>query len=84
MAEPWYLAEAMAMGLSSDSLWRHYKGNVYKVVGCCLREADGVPHVVYLCDGMAWCRPLREWREEVDDGKGGRVERFTRISCSGE
>jgi hypothetical protein len=66
--------------MTIGSQWRHHEGGVYALVACCRLEATGEPHVIYVLastypDGEFWCRPLREWSEEVAPG----VKRFTRL-----
>ncbi|OAI49377.1 hypothetical protein AYO44_06455 [Planctomycetaceae bacterium SCGC AG-212-F19] len=64
----------------TGSRFRHYKGAVYEVVGCCLLEATRAPCVLYRPAGsdLTWCRPLADWQQEVEVG-GDRVPRFQRI-----
>ena len=54
----------------AGSSWKHAKsGNVYVVVCVALVEADHGRHepvVVYERDGMAWTRPVREFRERFE------------------
>ncbi len=75
--------------MTPGSKWRHYKGGIYKLLGCCRLEATLVPHVVYKLwedgddHGVWWSRPLSEWDEEVETmpSKDGinRVRRFTEV-----
>ncbi len=50
-------------------VYRHYKGDLYVVLGRCLKENDLVDMVVYqnLSSGYVWCRPVTEWSEKVQD-----------------
>lgn len=61
------------------SLWRHYKGAVYRVLGLCRIEAGNVPAVRYTANTTAspveWVRPASEWLEPVD----GHGPRFMQI-----
>lgn len=54
------------------SRWRHYKGDIYETIGCCIREEDGAPMVLYgpadndeRANPIAFCRPLSEWVGKV-------------------
>jgi len=57
-------ADAFA-GLTCPAEYRHLKsGDVFEVVGCCLREADLEPCVVYRDrHGVSWVRPLSEFQQ---------------------
>lgn len=60
------------------TLWRHYKGNLYVVLGFAILESTLEPAVLYheRGGGIPFCRPLSEWRQTVNvDGKD--VQRFT-------
>ena len=66
--------------MEPGSLWRHYKGGLYRLVVCGRLEATKEPHVVYVSAetfpyGEHWIRPLTEWGQEVAPG----VRRFTQI-----
>lgn len=58
--------------------YRHYKGNVYEVIGIAKHSETIEDMVVYLAlygDGQMWVRPLNNFAEEVEiDGK--KVLRF--------
>jgi len=68
-------------GPRPGSLWRHYAGGVYEVMGACLRESDVAPCVLYHRSdrpGPTWCRPLSEWQAMVEvDGRS--VPRFVEV-----
>ena len=61
--------------------YRHYKGNIYEVVGFATHSETLENMVIYkpLCgEGRTWVRPLGMWEELVDaDGKS--VRRFERM-----
>lgn len=61
------LATIAAIGPVEGSRWHHLKsGGSYAVIGCCVREIDLVPLVVYRAeygDRLTWARPLNEFRE---------------------
>lgn len=60
------------------SLWQHYKGARYMIVGLGTYESTMEPVVIYrsLDTAKVWVRPLKEWEEEVYNAKGQRVPRF--------
>ena len=62
------------------SIWRHYKGGLYVLLGRTL----GRPHtadVVYASvrTGEVWVRNQAEWKQEVDVG-GMKIQRFQHFS----
>lgn len=62
-------------------LYRHYKGNEYRVVGLARHSETLEPVVIYQAlygERGTWVRPARMWSEMVEVG-GRRVERFTRV-----
>lgn len=62
-------------------LYRHYKGNEYRVTGLARHSETLEPLVIYQAlygERGWWVRPARMWSEEVETG-GGRVVRFKRI-----
>ena len=50
-------------------IYRHFKGNLYKVIGFAKHSEILEDMVVYqpLKTGDIWVRPLRMWNEVVDD-----------------
>ena len=64
--------------------YRHYKGNLYEVIGLATHSETLEPMVVYRAlygDFSIWVRPACMWNENVQvDGK--RVFRFTYIEES--
>ena len=65
-------------------IYRHYKGDSYKVHELALHSNDEEWMVIYEPlyenpDAPFFTRPLREWRQEVE-WKGKRVERFEKVS----
>ncbi len=59
------------------SVWKHYRGGVYEVVGRAIREADMSPGVLHISANgamVAFFRPWAEWEDDVGGGK----KRFTR------
>ena len=62
-------------------LYRHYKGNRYRVEGLCLHSETMEPMVIYQAlygTKEMWVRPAAMWNEEVMIG-GQPVRRFQRI-----
>jgi hypothetical protein len=66
--------------------YRHYKGNLYEVLGLVHHSEDQSVLVLYRSldvagrprDGVQWVRPHRMWSELVEvDGR--QVERFARV-----
>ena len=62
-------------------VWRHFKGNEYRVLTVARHSETLDPMVVYQAlygDGGVWVRPAAMWNETVErDGR--RVPRFTFI-----
>ena len=61
-------------------VFRHYKGDYYKVFGYALHSNDGEWMIVYEPqyenpDAPFFTRPLREW-DEVVEWNGEKIERF--------
>lgn len=66
----------------AEEVYKHYKGDNYKVVDLAL-DAVGQEWVVvyeplYECPIKLFTRPLREWREVVE-WQGQKVERFVKV-----
>ncbi len=62
-------------------LYRHYKGNEYRVLGLARHSETLAPLVVYQAlygERGTWVRPAEMWSEVVEVG-GRRVVRFARI-----
>lgn len=49
--------------------YKHFKGNLYKVVGIAKHSETREDMVVYesLRNNTLWVRPISMWNEEVDD-----------------
>ena len=61
--------------------YRHFKGNVYEVIGIARHSEDESPVVVYRAlygDGGLWVRPAEMWKKTVTRD-GVTYKRFTRI-----
>ena len=58
--------------------YRHYKGNVYKIIAFAKHSETTEDMVVYssVKDGATWVRPLSMWSEVVDENN---TLRFTLI-----
>lgn len=66
-------------------LYRHYKGNFYRVIGVACHSETGEEMVVYGClygDCSLWVRPLTMFAETVVVG-GSHVPRFERYDEAG-
>lgn len=62
-------------------LYRHYKGNTYRVLGLARHSETLEPLVVYQAlygEQGTWVRPAAMWNEIVEVG-GQRVVRFERV-----
>lgn len=67
----------MATDAIKQGVYRHYKGNEYKVLGCAKHSETGEELVVYqsLSDGALWARPKEMFLEQVEIN-GEEVPRF--------
>ena len=82
------MSKGVAMMVPNDApkageVYRHYKGDNYKVVGMALRSTDDSWDVVYepLYNGAVFklfSRPLSEWQEMVE-WQGQKVQRFSKL-----
>ena len=64
--------DELRAGPDRGTVWEHYKGGLYVVLGNAVREEDLVPMVFYQClrTGNFWCRPQDEWHAVVShEGK---------------
>ena len=64
-----------------NSVYKHYKGNYYKVIGVAKHTETLEDLVVYQAlygDKSVWCRPKSMWNEEVEFN-GNKVKRFELI-----
>ena len=63
-------------------VYRHFKGNLYRVIGVASHSEDLSPMVVYQAlygEGGLWVRPASMWLETVErDGK--LYQRFTPVN----
>lgn len=61
--------------------YRHYKGNLYKIVGVARHSETLEALVVYIAlygNGDLWTRPLSMWNNLIEY-QGTKVQRFTKI-----
>lgn len=60
------------------SIWKHYKGNKYQVLGFSTCEATGKVHVIYSSyeNRKTFHRPLSEWQEVVLNDENKPVLRY--------
>jgi hypothetical protein len=66
----------------APGLYRHYKGNTYRLIGMARHSETLEPLVVYQpqCEGASmWVRPAGMWSELIEH-EGQRIERFTKIA----
>jgi hypothetical protein len=75
-------AQSVALtGPDPGSMWRHYKGRIYRVITCAVIERTMEVVVVYQSegDGTMWVRPLSEWEDRISLPLGMVSNRFTFI-----
>lgn len=68
-------------------VYRHYKGNLYEVIGVVRHSEELAPYVLYRCldnegrflDDTLWVRPHAMWSEPVNH-LGTTVLRFTPVT----
>lgn len=68
--------------IAPDEVYRHYKGNLYRVMAIARHSETLEEMVIYEClyhnpQGKIWARPLAMWNELVEV-QGKRVPRFTK------
>ena len=65
--------------------YKHFKGNIYEVIGVAKHSEDLGEMVVYRAtyDGSLWVRPLKMWDETVVRD-GVEYKRFTYIGEKGD
>ena len=61
----------MAQKIEIGKIYRHYKGNVYKIIAIAKHSETLEDMIVYssLDDNKTWVRPYSMWNEVID-GKG--------------
>lgn len=67
--------------LTPHSIWQHYKGNLYELIGIARHSETLEDMIVYRAlygEGGLWVRPRSMWLEEVHT-PSGTVQRFTKI-----
>lgn len=65
-----------------NGIYRHYKGNIYEVIGVANHSETLDKLVVYRSvknESEIWVRPISMWNEEVILPDGSSVLRFTLI-----
>ena len=65
-----------------DSIYKHFKGNYYRIISIGLDSETLSPIVVYQDMNKkerTWVRPLMEWMSPVDN-KEGNTARFAKVS----
>lgn len=60
-----------------NKTYRHYKGNVYKVIALGKHSETEEDMVIYqsLAQGGVWCRPANMWFDKINDN----TTRFTLV-----
>ena len=77
-------AEALARAEPRPGLYRHYKGNEYRVISLARHSETLESLVVYQAlygERGLWVRPAAMFTEQVEHG-GKRVPRFARIDAA--
>lgn len=78
---PYLWLESMRLRIPAG-VYRHYKGNCYRVEGLALHSETLEPMVIYRAlygAGEVWTRPAGMWQEEVQ-ANGHAVQRFSLVS----
>lgn len=57
--------------------YKHWKGNIYKVIGIALNTETLKPDVIYIQTSslITWSRPASEWYDIMPDGQ----QRYTKL-----
>ena len=58
--------------------YRHYKGNIYEIVGVGKHTETMEDMVIYQDDNHVWVRPLEMFEEEIEVN-GKKIKRFEKI-----
>ena len=54
--------------IETGRIYRHYKGNVYKIIGFAKHSETLEDMIIYRSeDNKTWVRPYSMWNEIVDD-----------------
>ncbi len=63
--------------ITVGKLYKHYKGNVYRIIALARHSETGEDMIVYqsVKNGDIWTRPQKMWNEKIDDN----TLRFTLI-----
>lgn len=71
---------AKVLAPQPNTVWRHYKGTIYRVLGTSKHTETGELLVVYTermqSSKMIWARPLSMWHDDIGEG----VPRFEAYS----
>ncbi len=59
----------MAQVIEIGKIYRHYKGNIYKIIAFARNSETLEDMIVYssIKDGKTWVRPYSMWNETVDN-----------------
>ena len=69
------------MNIEINGVYRHYKGNYYKVIAVAKHTETEEDLVVYMAlygNNDIWCRPLNMWNDEIEVN-GQKLKRFELI-----
>ena len=55
--------------ITAGKVYRHYKGNIYKIIALARHSETGGDMVVYqsVKNGDIWTRPKSMWNEKIDN-----------------
>jgi hypothetical protein len=72
------------MKIKIEGIYKHYEGNLYKVIALAKDSETLQDMVVYEALypnplSRIWVRPFCEWTEEVADKEGNKLFRFTLV-----
>lgn len=67
------------------TIWKHYKGELYFVIGITMQESTEQLNVCYFplkkSQSFAWSRPLSQWNEIINNDEN-KTKRFTQQKLS--
>lgn len=75
------------ISIEKDSIWKHFKGNVIKVISVATDTEDLSLRVVYVHDDKIWVRPITSFLSDEDvssrsDNVTGQKYRFELVKES--
>lgn len=77
--------ENLSRKITKNSIWRHYKGNKYIVLGLAKDEATKEDLVIYQdvnvdFKELPWARPVKSFLEVISSDEGTNYYRFEKIN----